>query len=117
MLTKSKFLIVILIFVFVAGCSAMTGGGDLKSWGEMSTKEKATFLMSVYNKQYDSYMQLYAKDNRTEADNKYLRDKKVALEIVYPYIDTYAQYADTGTIPPATVEQAALEAVNKLLNM
>jgi len=117
MVNKSKLLIVFILLAFVCGCGAMGVDGDLKSWGEMGSKEKATFLMSVYNKQYDAYMQLYAKEDRTEADNQFLRDKKSALEAVYPYIDTYAQFAESGTIPPAAVEQAAIEAVGKLLNM
>jgi len=112
-----KLLILIFVCMFTVSCGLMGMKKDIKSWADMTTKEKASFLMSTYNKQFDSYMQLYNKADRTAADNEYLRSKKKAMEEVYPYIDQYAEYAETGTIASALVEQAALEAVNKLINM
>ena len=121
MVKRNKFLALVLVLtmafaITACGPKPVMNGEDGDSFMEMTTKGKATYLLQLYNKQYEEYMNLWMKPNRTEADNKYLKDKKKALEEIYPYIDTFAGYVDTGTVPPAAVEAAALAAINKLLN-
>jgi hypothetical protein len=116
---RNKSLLVVLVllpFLFMA-CSGTIMGKETKSFSEMTTKEKATVLMSTYSKQYDQYMVAWNKPGRTEAENEMLAQKRKALTELYPYINTFAEYADSQTIPPAVVEQAALQALNRLLNL
>lgn len=112
------FALVFLLMIALCACPApqRTGTED-GSFLNMPTKQQALYILQIYNKQYEEYMSVWAKDDRTELDNEYLRNKKEALTEVYPYIDTFASYVDKGVIPPSTVEAAALAAVNKLLNI
>lgn len=113
---KRYSLLVVLVLVVVVGCSTIAGK-DAKSWIDMTPKEKSIFLMDLYGKQYDSYVALWKKTPRTEADQKTLEQKYEWLHKVYPYIDAYAGYAEGGVIPPAETEALMLELVNEALGI
>jgi len=118
---KANWAILILIlgaFMLAAhGCTGTFGGKETKSFTDMNTKEKATFLMSMYNKQYDDYRLMWKKEPRTEAMQKLLDDKHALLTELYPVVDVYAGYAESGGIPPAETEQLAIELVNRALGI
>jgi hypothetical protein len=98
------------------GCSTIAGK-DAKSFTDMTTKEKASFLMSVYNKQYDSYAQMWKQPDRTEEMQKVLDAKYEWLKKLYPVVDAYAGYAESGVLPPASMEDLALSLINESLGL
>ena len=115
MLKKYSIVVIALVFMFV-GCATM-GAKDVRPWTELTPKEKATFLMDLYGKQYDSYLQLYKKPNKTEAEKEVLRQKYDWITKVYPYIDVYAGYAENGVLAPAETEALMIQLINEALGI
>lgn len=118
-------LIVLLCFGLVTGCS-FTGA---KIFDQMSSVEKATYLYSVYNSQYDDYMikMGYSMDERgtwvktfspklTEQERKVLRDKKKILIKVRPLIKAYGSQVQSngGAAIPRDIELKIMELLNQL---
>lgn len=96
----------------------------------MAPEEKATWMLSIYNGQYASYMTttghtksadgdwLKTSDPELdEAQKEVLREKKKILTEVYPMIGTYAGYADSGVIPDADLETLIVQNLERLLGM
>lgn len=103
-------LVIILIAMFL-GC-ATTG----KSISQMSPQEKATWMMSVYNAQYEDYKAVASMaDTLTPEAKDILRAKKDILESVWPMIKMYNGYIDTGAIPDKELEDAIINQLNRLL--
>lgn len=58
----------------------------------MSQKEKAAWMMGVFNRQYDNYLIQSRIANLTEGEKDTLRKKKEVLVMVYPLIITYDMF-------------------------
>lgn len=112
--TAGLAIVVVFLMVLVA-CPPQQGA--VKSVSDMTPKEKATFVMSMYNKQYDEYLAMYNKGEWTDAEKKIMNVKYEALGELYPYIKIYADYAEEGILAPATTEKAMLATVDKLLGL
>ncbi len=113
---KRRITVVVLamvILAMVAGC-AMFGG---KSFTSMTPKEKATFFMGTYNRQYDSYKVDVVKPNRTAEDNKALATRKEILTKVYPLISTYDLAANSGQPITKAQEDAIMALFNQLAGL
>jgi hypothetical protein len=104
-----------LMSLFVVACP--TNNGQMTSFSEMTTKDKASFIMSTYSKQYDSYLALYNRGNLTDAEKEVLKSKYDLLGELYPYINLYVGYAEEGAIPPETTEEVLLELINRLVSL
>lgn len=116
---KAAFLFLALALVLplmLTGCPSIMGG-EVQSFADMSPKQKAVFVMDIYNKQYDSYLDLYRKGEWTDAEKKTLQVKYDLLQELHPYIEMFNSYAEKGVMPPADVEQALISVVNKLISM
>lgn len=100
----------VVLLMAVVACA--TNG--MKSFGDMSHKERAAFFMSVYNSQADDYKIMAANPALTEDQKKLLREKKKIMTQVYPLIGTYTAYVDAGTAPTPEVEQQILTLINQL---
>lgn len=95
------------------GCAAMGG----KSFSEMSPKERATQIMSVYNNQYDLYLREAKVPDLTEEKKEVLREKKKLMQELYPYVGMYTNYAEQGVPAPIDVEMAVMAIMDKLLGL
>lgn len=115
MLKRYSVVLIALVFM-LASCASVAPEGA-KAWTDMSPKEKSIFLMDLYGKQYDSYVALYKKPDRTEAEQEILEEKYKWINKVYPYIDAYSSYAESGIIAPAETEALMLELVNEALGI
>lgn len=93
------------------------GPQNLKPISEMTPKEKATFFMSVYNKQADDYRATVAKPDLTEAQKTILRDKKEVMTEVYPMIELYVGYVDAGALPDQATERLIIGYLDRLVAM
>lgn len=111
---KTKLAAIVILAMWIVSCAASKEDSAL-SFREMSTRQKAAFLMSMYNKQYDEYIILYERSDGSEETKALLRQKKKLLEDVYPMINLYVGYADEGVIPPEIVEKRAIELMYDLL--
>lgn len=114
--------------ISLQSCAAMGG----KRMAEMTPKERATQIMSVYNDQYELYLReakvVEAKeaniDNLTEeekvkleAKKSAMREKKKLMKELYPYIGIYNGYAERGEFAPIDVEMAVMSIMDKLLGL
>jgi nitrogen fixation-related uncharacterized protein len=106
-------LIVLLVLVaFMVAC-AMQG---MKPVSEMTPKEKATWMMGVYNSQYDDYKsQAAISDSLTDEAREAMRKKKEILTQVWPLIKMFNGYVDTGALPDREVEARIIDSLNLLL--
>lgn len=99
-----------------------------KSYQEMTPKERGTWMLSMYNSQYEDYMMTtgYTKNFQgewektsspelTESQKEVLRDKKKLLTEVYPAIKVYVGYAESGVIPDADLETMIVSKINQLI--
>ena len=111
-MNKIKGFAILLSLMFVVSCA-----GNIKTLNEMNPKEKAVWMLSVYNAQYDDYK---FQASRVDLDNErkdVLRIKKQILTEVYPLIAVYAGYAGSGIIPAVDLETAIIKNLERLLYM
>ena len=86
-----------------------------KPFQELTPKEKAVYLLSMYNKQYDEYLVLYKKGDHTKEEKLILQKKYELLKELHPYIGVYLTYSETGEMPNDLVEQKLIDLIHKLL--
>ena len=72
-------------------------------------------MMSVYNAQYNDYQQVAATPDLSEDQKVILRVKRKTLTDVYPLIQMYISYSETGEIPIEGLEQSIMDHLNSLL--
>jgi len=85
---------------------------------KMTPMDKASFFTSLYNKQYDNYLEVATQPGTLSEDQKtILRKKKALLEKVYPMIEAYADYVAAGVAPGAEKEQAIIKLLDDLAAM
>lgn len=102
-------------FVVLYGCPGVMG--QTKSYADMGPQERATYVMSIYNDQYELYLREAKIPDMTEEKKEVLREKKKLMTELYPYIGMYAGYAEQGVFAPQDVEMALMEIMNKLLGL
>lgn len=93
----------------------------------MEPKERATWMLSVYNSQFSDYMNTagfvkqegkwvkVAEPELSEAQKKLMREKKKLLTDVHPAIKLYSGYAETGVIPDDELETMIVSKLNQLM--
>jgi hypothetical protein len=107
-------LFVIIILMFLAGCIGGTNTEGPKRIDEMTSKEKATWFMGVYNAQDKDYRNVVARPNLTNDQKEILRKKKEIMIQVYPMIKAYGIYVDSGAIPTKATEDQIIYLINDL---
>jgi len=105
-----KVAILVLLAFSLAGCSWMAKGS--KDFKDMTPKEKSTYFMGVYNKQFTDTMAMASLPSLTEDQKKVVRTKKDILTKAWPAIQAYDAIAAGGGIP--TTESEAF--INNLIN-
>jgi uncharacterized cupredoxin-like copper-binding protein len=111
---KRRLLALLTAFLFVVGCQAFGQIKELK-FDEMNSKQKATWMNEVYSFQYDDYKMMAAMPNLTENQKKAMRTKKKVLTEVWPLINLYSGYVDTGIIPAVELESQIMSLLNRLI--
>lgn len=109
--SKMSIVALLLSFGLIANC---TMDVPLKTIDEMSPKQKAAFMMSVYNSEYDNYLYVSTRDNLTEDQKVILRKKKAALTKVYPLIESYSDYIAAGALPSEAKEKAIINLLDEI---
>ena len=98
---KLKILTLILAVAFLASCA----GQNIKTPDQMTSKERATFVLGLYNNAYSNYNIQFAATKRpfNKEMAGYFQGYKSVMESAWPVISTYAAVAQSGGTP--TVEQ------------
>jgi len=102
--------IYLFLFLFVMACVS-TG---VKSIGQMSPKEKATFFMNVYNSQVADYRAVVEAGNLTEDQKEILRMKRKIIVEVYLLIETYNVWIDNDAEPSVELETKIIGLLNRM---
>ena len=83
------------LLLFSLGCGLWES--TVKTFKEMTPRERATWMMEVYNSAYDDY--LTAVENEpTDEMKAVLRQKKKIMRVVYPLIGAYSLMVDKGLL-------------------
>lgn len=111
-------IVAMLAILWMAGCTATMGINSVKPISEMTPKEKSSFFMSVYNKEYDNYLDVYtAPGELSEEQKTVLRKKKEILTKVYPYIEQYSDYVAAGAEPSKATEENIIRLLDEVGNL
>ncbi len=105
--------LVIVMVVFSIGCLQQ----GIKPLSEMTPQEKAVWMLSVYTSQYDDYKLQVVKPDLSDDQKNILREKKKALTEVYPLIELYIGYVDTGALPTIETETLIINNLDRLLSL
>lgn len=106
---------VLLILAFlIAGCSngCTQAKNVTKGFTDMTPKEKSTFFMGVYNRNFNETLALAQKPTLTEDEKRMVRVKKEILTGMYVAIGGYNVAISDNTVTSAEKEAE----INKLLN-
>ncbi len=110
----SRVVVVLAVVVFCAGCPLHQ---KPIPWGQLTVEQKASYMMSVYNSQYDDYTFKAALPDLTEAEKKILREKKKVLTYVYPLLESYIVLSVETQSPSGDTEQKIFEALGRLVDL
>ena len=116
---RNLLVVVLFCFVFVLGmtisCIPQAGKGDgMKTIAEMTPKERATWMFGVYNSQARDYKQMVKRTDLTNDQKQVLREKKKIAQKVWPLINTYRTYVNSGAVPTREVEDEIIGLINDL---
>jgi len=116
---RSLLIVVLLVFILALvmsfGCIPQAGKGQgIKPLSEMTPKEKATWMMSVYNSQAEDYKAMVKRPDLTNEHKAILRNKKAIAKKVWPLINTYRTYINAGAVPTREVEEEIIGLINDL---
>lgn len=111
-----KFLILVILAAFLAGCVA----GQPVKWSDLSPKAKSTAMWRVYSGQYDQYMKDF---ERFKAEGpgpvktalaQSLQARKKILKEAFDAVKAYDSFAGTGIIPMEDLERKALDVLGRI---
>jgi hypothetical protein len=109
-----KWMVIILYVLFLAACVTSGQKDGLKSFSEMTHKERATWMMGIYNSQARDYKAMVARTDLTNEQKDILRKKKSIMTQVWPMINTYTTYINSGAVPTKEVEDQIIKLINDL---
>lgn len=109
------FLCLAVMLAISFSCIPQAGKGQgIKPLSEMTPKEKATWMMSVYSAQAEDYKRMVKRSDLTNAQKAILRNKKDVAKRVWPLINTYRTYVNAGAVPTREVEDEIIGLINDL---
>lgn len=100
----------LVLIVALMGCATL----GVKPWNDRSPKEKASYFISIYNKQYNDTIRMANNPEITTAGRAVVRRKKALLTKMYVAVGTYNDVVVKGEIPTFMDEQAILDLINQL---
>ena len=108
---KRSILLVLAIFI-IAGCQTLNV--NAKPWAQQTPKERANFMLGVYNAQYDDTMRMATGPLSTPAQREMVVKKKAILKQIRPLLTAYLVMVDAGMKPTPEDEAALLNLINQL---
>jgi hypothetical protein len=112
---KRKANLVVVLFIlltFVAGCGLL----GLKPWNDLTPKQKAIFFMNTYLSTANNVDTILKDPASTPAAKVSALKDKATLSQVYPLIQSYKKYVDTGVMDVPVSEKMILDLIDKLIN-
>ena len=109
---RKRSVLLILAAVLIAGCTTMSV--NAKPWAQQTPKERANFILGVYNAQYDDTMRMATDPLSTPAQKAIVVKKKSVLKQIQPILSLYIQAVDQGMSVSPEDEAALLALINQL---
>lgn len=112
---RKRFTIVplILCVLFLLAC---TQNLVVKSYYDMTPKEKLTYIYQIYNVQHEDYVSMSKLTTLTEGQKQIMRKKKPILENLQKLIPIYDSAVVQGT-PSASKEKEIYDLLNSLQSL
>lgn len=107
---NKKASISVVILLLLVGCATI----GIKPWADRSPQEKASYFMSIYNKEFNDTRLVATNPNITDTQRKVVRIKKEILTKLWLAIGAYDSIVIRGEIPSIMDEQKILDYINQL---
>lgn len=107
------FLATLVMISILASCGPL--GTQLKDVVDMTPKEKASWMIGVYNTEAEDYKRQVARPGLTEPEKDTLRKKKTALTQAWNAIAVYDSFVQSGVNPSKEVEMKAMGMIDALV--
>ena len=101
-----------ILALFLAGCSTLSV--NAKPWAQQTPKERANFMLGIYNSQYDDTLRMATDPLSTDAQKAMVVKKKAILGQIRPLLTAYLVMVDAGMRPTPEDEAALLNLINQL---
>jgi hypothetical protein len=82
---------------------------------KISVRGKALMVLSTYNAQTASTLEMSHRPNLTEAQKENVRQKKAVIKKLDPLVKTYGLVVDSGGVPSAGTEQDIYNLIDDLV--
>jgi PBP1b-binding outer membrane lipoprotein LpoB len=114
---KSNVAVLLLLAFLIAGCSNGCSWvqSTTKGFTDLTPKQKSTFFMGIYKKNFDETLALATRPTITEDEKKMVRVKKAVLVKMYPAIKAYDVLIVDNTATSAAKEAELLGLVDQLI--
>ncbi len=100
------------LVLFLAGCATLSV--NAKPWAQQTPKERANFMLGIYNAQYDDTLRMATDPLSTPAQKSMVVKKKAVLAQIRPLLTAYLVMVDAGMKPTPEDETALLALINQL---
>jgi hypothetical protein len=112
MKTAVRLTLFVTIVAFLAGCSLI----GLKTWADLTPKQKAIFFMNTYTSTANNVDALLKDPMVTPVVKASAMKDKATLAQVYPLIQSYKVWAATGVMGVPVSEDMILKLIDQLVN-
>ncbi len=106
-----RFTLFLMLALLVAGCAPQLGQTDVT---KMTPEQVATWMMGVYNDQYDAYVTDAANPALTPAQRELMPQRRLALTEAWPLIGLFSRTVLTGQVPPAELQANIIRLLGKM---
>lgn len=103
---KVRTVVVLMVLVVLCACAYTV---------KLTTKDKATWAMEIYDAQYDDYVDMVKRPGLTVEQKQALKYKKEVLTKAELVIKTYVSIVDAGGKPPAELDKQLTSLINDLV--
>ena len=103
---KVRTVVVLMVLVGLCACAYTV---------KLTTKDKATWAMEIYDAQYDDYVDMVKRPGLSVEQKQALKYKKEVLTKAELVIKTYVSIVDAGGKPPAELDKQLTSLINDLV--
>jgi hypothetical protein len=107
--------IVLVLVVFLAGCSGMFGIGSDSTVKPLTPKAQATLFMNTYKAEIKDLQSLSSLPKATDAQKAVFKSKQAILGKMKPILDIYVAVVDSGGTPDTNLQGQLNDFINQLV--
>jgi hypothetical protein len=104
--------VVFILVTFLSGCGLL----GIKAWNDLTPKQKAIFFMNTYLSTANNVDVILKDPASTPAAKVSAQKDKATLAQVYPLIQSYKKYVETGVMDVPVTESMIFGVIDQLIN-